>query len=113
MAHTAKSVRVVPTTSVAEGFAPLLAYDPEAEVDENAASMSAALGRGRRGHAAVRDSTSEAGPITAGDAIGLTRGKVCVVRPAVGDALVAAPRRACPDDDELVTLIVGEDADPR
>ena len=40
-----KAVRVVPTTGIAEGFAALLAYDPEATVEENARSMAEAAAR--------------------------------------------------------------------
>ena len=49
---TAKTVRVVPTRGVAEGFAALLAYDPEAEADDNADEMADGRRqrRGRRGH---------------------------------------------------------------
>src|SRR5687767_5117274 len=39
---TTKTVRVVPTTGITEGFAALMAYDPEAEVDDNADGMAAA-----------------------------------------------------------------------
>ena len=51
-AETAKTVRVVPTRGVAEGFASLLAYDPEAAGVDNAKAMvdAAAHGGGRRGH---------------------------------------------------------------
>ncbi|MER3453008.1 MAG: hypothetical protein C4344_05000, partial [Acidimicrobiia bacterium] len=38
-ALSAKSVRVVPTTSITEGFAALMEYDPQAGAEENAALM--------------------------------------------------------------------------
>ena len=41
-AHSSKKVRVVPTAGIPEGFAALLAYDPEADVDTNADNMAAA-----------------------------------------------------------------------
>ena len=41
-AHSAKKVRVVPTAGIPEGFAALLAYDPEADLDTNADNMAAA-----------------------------------------------------------------------
>jgi hypothetical protein len=50
-AHTTRSVRVVPTRGIAEGFAALMGYDPEAPADENAKEMGAPVGQrgGRRG----------------------------------------------------------------
>ena len=41
-AHSPKKVRVVPTAGTQEGFAALLAYDPEAHVGTNADNMAAA-----------------------------------------------------------------------
>src|SRR5204862_7483547 len=37
---TSKSVRVVKTTGIAEGFGALLGYDPQASVEDNHASMA-------------------------------------------------------------------------
>jgi uncharacterized protein len=74
----AKTVRVVPTHSVVEGMAALLAYDPQAGRRERRAGMAACRRRGgrRRGHPAVRDATCEIGPICAGDFIGLGPGGI-------------------------------------
>ena len=49
---TAKSVWVVPTDTIAEGFAALLAYDPEADGEVNAADHGGLgpQGGARRGH---------------------------------------------------------------
>ena len=44
-AHSPKKVRVVPTAGIAEGFAALLEYDPEADVDTNVDQMTAAAAR--------------------------------------------------------------------
>ncbi len=61
---TAKSVWVVPTETVVEGFAALLAYDPEAHGDVNAEAMAASALKVVPGEVtrAVRDSDSPAGP---------------------------------------------------
>ena len=67
-ALTAKSVRVVPTGSIVEGFAALLAYDPGAEVEANERAMAASACRVLPGEVtrAVRDADTEAGPVRAG-----------------------------------------------
>ena len=84
-ALTDKSVRVVPTGSIVEGFAALLAYDPAATVDDNVAAMTASARRVLPAEVtrAVRDTTTEAGPVREGDWIGLSRDGLL----AVGDSL--------------------------
>lgn len=110
--QTDKSVRVVATTCVPEGFAALLSYDPEADVEENAEAMRTALASIASGEVtvAVRDSQGEAGPIVAGDAIGLVRGKVRTVAPDVVGATTALLDLLVSDEHELVTVIEGLDA---
>ena len=109
---TDKKVRVVPTTSVAEGFASLLAYDPEATADENHEAMAAAAARVIPGEVtrAVRSSDSPAGPIEAGDWLGLTREGIAAVESGAADAACALLGKLVTDDHEIVTLIEGEGA---
>ena len=59
-----KTVRVVPTSGIVEGFAALLEYDPEAGAPENAAAMAESARRVVAGEVtrAVRDATGPAGP---------------------------------------------------
>ena len=61
---TAKAVWVVPTETVVEGFAALLAYDPEASGEVNARTMEASALKVVPGEVtrAVRDSDSRVGP---------------------------------------------------
>src|SRR5664279_6173731 len=70
-----KTVWVVPTDSIAEGFAALLAYDPEAHGESNARAMEASARKVVAGEVtrAVRASDSDAGPIATGDWLGLSR----------------------------------------
>ncbi|MGH9107546.1 MAG: DAK2 domain-containing protein [Acidimicrobiales bacterium] len=116
-AHAAKKVRVVPTAGIAEGFAALLAYDPEADVDTNADNMAAAAARVVAGEVAraSRDAPSGAGPVKAGDWLGLDRQGIKVVRPAAATAADAAIALldglvSEGDDHEVVTVIEGEGA---
>ena len=66
---TERRVAVVPTTSVVEALAALVAYDPQAELDDNVEAMDDAASRVAAGEVtqAVRDSVAECGPIAAGD----------------------------------------------
>ncbi len=111
-ALAAKTVRVVPTGSIVEGFAALLAYDPAAGADANLASMSESAARVVPAEVtrAVRDSVTDAGEVHEGDFIGISRDGVV----AVSDNVVVCTRlllsRLLLPTHELVTLIEGEGA---
>jgi uncharacterized protein len=108
-----KAVEVVPTTSVVEALAALVAYDPDATVGENVAALTEASLRVRTGEVtqAVRDSQAECGAIREGDWIAIERGGGIVA--AVGSAAEACSvllDRLVDDDAEIVTVVVGADA---
>jgi DAK2 domain fusion protein YloV len=105
-----KTVRVVPTSGIVEGFAALLEYDPEAGAVDNAAAMAESARRVVAGEVtrAVRDATGPAGPIHAGDWMGLSRDGVEVVGESVAEATCGLLGKLLHDDHELVTLIEGE-----
>jgi dihydroxyacetone kinase-like predicted kinase len=109
-ALTDKQVRVVKTTGIAEGFAALMEYDPQADVDDNVRGMSEAAARVLSGEItrAVRDSSSPAGPIKEGDYIGLTNDGIVSVAPALADAAAGLLERLVSDEHEMVTVIEGE-----
>jgi DAK2 domain fusion protein YloV len=109
-ALTDKQVRVVKTTGIAEGFAALMEYDPQADVDDNVRGMSEAAARVLSGEItrAVRDSSSPAGPIKEGDYIGLTNDGIVSVAPALADATAGLLERLVSDEHEMVTVIEGE-----
>jgi uncharacterized protein len=115
--HSPKKVRVVPTAGIPEGFAALLAYDPEADVGTNADNMAAAAARVVAGEVAraSRDAVTDAGPVKEGDWLGLSRQGIRVVAPAPSTAADAAigllDALVPPDgDNEIVTVIEGEGA---
>ena len=111
-AHTARSVRVVPTRGIAEGFAALMGYDPEAPVDENAKEMVALSANVLAGEVtrAVRDSISDAGPIAEGDYLGIARDGIKAVASSAADAACTLLDRLVGDEHEIVTVIEGEGA---
>ena len=109
-ALTRKSTSVVPTRGIAEGFAALMEYDPEAGVADNAAAMAEAAERVMAGEVtrAVRASNCDAGPIAEGDWLGIARAGIVAVEPDVGAAAVSLLRHLVTDDHEIITLIEGE-----
>lgn len=112
--QTTKTVRVVPTRGIAEGFASLLSYDPQASSADNAKAMAEAAEGVVSGEVtmAVRDSVCGLGPIEQGDWIGLCREGIKAVSSSLAEACVQLLDSLIRDDHELVTIIEGEGATP-
>jgi DAK2 domain fusion protein YloV len=110
--HTSKTVVVVPTKGITEGFAALLAYDPEAEAADNGAEMAEAAGNVVAGEVtqAVRDSSCDVGPIATGDWLGIARDGIRSVEAALPDAATALLDALVTDRHEIVTIIEGDGA---
>lgn len=112
-ALTTKTVVVVPTRSMPEALAALVLYDPEASAEENLREMADAAGSVVTGEVtqAVRDSNSEAGPITKGDWIGIVRGDGIVsVSDTLESASLALLEQIVTADREILTVVTGDDA---
>jgi DAK2 domain fusion protein YloV len=111
-AQTAKSVVVVPTKGITEGFAALLAYDPETDAAGNAAEMAEAASNVVAGEVtqAVRDSSWDGGPIAEGDWLGIGRDGIRAVEAELGDVATALLDALVTDRHEIITIIEGEGA---
>jgi len=111
-ALTDRPVGVVPTQSVVEALAALVAYDPDAALGANVTAMGDAAGRVRAGEVtkAVRDSNAECGQISAGDWIAITRDGICAAKPSAADAAISLVDHLVDDDSELVTVLLGAEA---
>jgi DAK2 domain fusion protein YloV len=106
-----KLVRVIPTHGIQEGFAALLEYDPEGDADANVSLMSQSACRVVAGEVtrAVRASTCDAGPITQGDYLGLSRHGIEVVAPDLANAATGLLQHLIDvDHHEIVTIIAGD-----
>jgi DAK2 domain fusion protein YloV len=111
-ALTSKTVRVLRTTSITEGFAALLEYDPQASADSNVAAMTEAFERITSGEVtrAVRDSTWSGGSVAEGDFIGLTDEGIVAVGSTVDEAAIGLLDAMVGESHEIVTIIEGEGA---
>lgn len=108
--QSAKRVVVVPTTSVPEGFASLLGYDPQSDAASNGESMAeiakgVVVGEVTR---AVRETTTSVGEVATGDWVGLDRSGVCSIADAPSSAATALLDALVDRDHEILTVIVGE-----
>jgi DAK2 domain fusion protein YloV len=105
-----KPVGVVPTTSVPQSFAAMLATDADHSLDDNVGAMSEAAGAVRTGEVttAVKDSKGKVGPIKAGQIIGISDHEI----EAVGTDLAAVSEAlldVIAGDGEMLTLLAGQD----
>ncbi|MEY3805440.1 MAG: hypothetical protein RIR69_252 [Actinomycetota bacterium] len=112
-ALTTKDVRVVPTCSMPEALAALVFYDPEVSAETNARSMADAAEAVATGEItqAVRDTNTDAGPVTEGDWIGIVRGDgIVAIAGTVVGAATQLLNSLIDDSRELLTIVTGEDA---
>jgi len=109
-ATTFKTVSVVPTRGVPEGFAALMSYDPDASLDDNAAEMTDAATNVVAGEVtqAVRASSCDVGPIGEGDYLGISRDGIRAVAASPSDAAIHLLMALLSEDHEILTLIEGE-----
>lgn len=107
-------VVIIPTKNVAMGIAGVIAFNPEASVEENTERMEEAAQRVRTGTItyAVRDSDFEDMHITQGDIIGLNNGKVTDQGSCVRDVALKLMAEIVTEDDGLITLYYGQETKP-
>lgn len=102
---------VVPTKSVPEGLAAILAFNPEADVTTNAKSMNAAAAVVKTGQVttAVRDTSIDGVSIHTDDYMAISNGKITVATPSLETTMKSLIDDMITEDDEIVTVIYGED----
>ncbi|MGI8791770.1 MAG: DAK2 domain-containing protein, partial [Acidimicrobiales bacterium] len=110
--HTKKVVRVIRTMGIAEGFAALLAYDPDADAGQNHEAMSGAASTVVSGEItrAVRDSSCDAGPIAEGDYLGIAKAGITSIAADIGSAAVDLLEVLITAGHEVLTVIEGDGA---
>lgn len=112
--QSAMPVHVVPTRSVPEGLAALVAYDPEAEAVANREAMTAAAEAVVAGEVtrAVRDANTAAGAVRTGEFLGIGPSGITTIAATAVDAAVGLLAALLNDEQEIVTIIAGADAAP-
>jgi DAK2 domain fusion protein YloV len=110
---TTKRVLVVPTRSVPEGLAAMIAYMPGMDADDTAAAMSAAAKAVSWGEVtqAVRDAKTPVGACAEGDWLGIVGGDVTTVSADLQAAATRVLDALVDDHSEVVTIVTGADAD--
>jgi dihydroxyacetone kinase-like predicted kinase len=112
---TAKTVVVVPTVSIPQGLAAMVAYVPtNSDKQQLASAMAASADLVRTGELtrAVRASSTSVGPVEEGDWLGLADGELQSVHDDELTALTQLLDHLIAEDSELVTIITGLGARP-
>ena len=111
-AEANKPVAVVASKSIVAGMAALVSYDPEADLDQNAAEMGDVLDDVACGEVtqSVRDTTADGFEISTGDWLGLAGGNIAAVESDAVAAAVGVVSALATADHEIVTIVSGEDA---
>ncbi len=108
-------LHVVPSRTVPQGVAALLAYNPQEALEDNLRAMTGALGEVTTLSVtqAVRDSTVGGVPVSTGEYIGLIEGQIVTSGDAPEPVLKSALDRVVNSPDQIVTLYRGEQAEPQ
>lgn len=103
---------VVPTKTIPQGMAAILAFNPESSVSENKEGMTEAFSHVKTGQVtfAVRDTTIDGVEIHKDDYMALAEGKIILSTPSMSEAAEKVVAELVDEDSEIVTVIYGEDA---
>ena len=106
-------VAVIPTRAVVQTLAGVAVHDPSMAFDDDVISMTRAAGATRYGAVTVasRRALTTVGPCDVGDILGLVGGDIVVVGSNLGTVARELLAGMLAVGGELVTLVLGEDAD--
>ncbi|MGN0823262.1 MAG: DAK2 domain-containing protein [Candidatus Gallimonas sp.] len=105
-----RSIHVIPTKNIPQGFAAALAFSPDASAEENKTNMIHALDNVKAGQVthAVRTTNVNGFSIKEGDIIGLDDKKILAKSRSVDDTVLALLDKLKEDSHEVITLYYGE-----
>lgn len=104
-------VAVIKSKTIAQGMTAMLAFDPEASVEENKKNMTGDLTSVVSGQitVSVRDTTIDGKNIKKDDYIGIVDGKIKVTDSDRKETAIKMLKEMVDDDKEIVTIIYGQD----
>ncbi|OYN66798.1 DAK2 domain-containing protein [Bacillus safensis] len=109
---SSREVVVIPTKTVPQGMSALLSLNEAASNEDNERAMLEAIDHVKSGQItfAVRDTQIDGIDIAKGDYMGLFNGKITLTAKNQLDAAKDLLTKMVTEDDEIVTIIKGEDA---
>lgn len=102
---------VVPTKTVPQGMAAILAFNPEASVDTNQENMTQAFSHVKTGQItfAVRDTSIDGVEIAKDDFMAISEGKIILSTKDLDQASKDLLKSMIDEDSELITILYGEE----
>lgn len=102
---------VVPSTSIPEGLASMLSFNPEATLEDNKAAMSESLEHVQTGQVtySVRDTKIDGVDIKKDQHMGIAEGKIITANDSKKDVLHTLISKMINEDTEIITILIGED----
>jgi uncharacterized protein len=110
-ALSTKTITVIPTKTVPQGISAVLAFNPEATVEDNETSMNQAIGIVRTGQVtfAVRDTEMNGLTIQKGAMIGLADKDILAAGKDITQVSLDLVAKMVREDDEILTVYYGEE----
>jgi len=107
-----KRIEVIPTKTIPQGMAAILAFQEQTDAEKNTIAMNEAIRGVRSGQVtyAVRDTSLDNVDIKLGDFVGIQDGKIVVSESTVVSASKALLDHMIDEGSEIVTILTGEDA---
>lgn len=108
---TGRTVHVIPTKNIPQGFAAALAFNSEATAEENKTDMIHAIDNVRAGQVtyAVRSTNVNGFSLKEGDIIGLDDKKILAKGKTIDETLLALVDKLKDSSHEIITLYYGKD----
>ncbi|MDD9270192.1 DAK2 domain-containing protein [Paenibacillus sp. MAHUQ-63] len=107
-----KTLIVIPSKSIPQGLAAILAFQEKADAKTNTEAMNESLRRVKSGQVtyAVRDTSMDGIDIKQGHFIGIQDGRIVSSQPSLMDACKKLLEEMIDESSEIVTILTGEDA---
>ncbi len=111
---TDKKVTVIPTKTIPQGIAAILAFNPEEDAEENAKAMTEVIKEVKTGQVtyAVRDTSFKEITIIKDELIGLSNQEIRSAGKDLQKVASELIEQMVSEEDELLTIYYGEDVEP-
>ena len=108
------NVEVIKAKTIAQGYASLMFFDPEADMETNLAAMTEAIENVTSGEItySIRDTEIGGVKINADDFMGIVNGEIVVSTKEKTDALKSLLAACINEESQIVTFFCGKDVNP-
>lgn len=108
-----RTIHVIPTKNVPQGFAAALVFNPDVSVPENKTNMTHAIDNVAAGQVtyAVRTTTMNGFKLREGDIIGLNSKKILAKSDSIDETTLELIKKMKNNEHEMITLYYGEGVD--